>query len=55
MYFFYFPMKYKFFLLGERNIENGLLDTNEVLDMYFHDEVPNTLVIEADYELGSFD
>jgi len=55
VYFFYFPMKYKFFLLGEKNIENGLLDTNEVLDMYFHDEVPNTLVIEADYELGSFD
>ena len=55
VYFFYFPMDYKFFLLGQRKIENGLLDTNEVKRIYFHDEVPNTLVIEADYELGSFD
>ena len=55
VYFFYFPMDYKFFLLGQRRIENGLLDTDEVKRMYFHDEVPNTLVIEADYELGSFD
>lgn len=55
VYFFYFPMDYKFFLLGAKKIENSLLDTNEVLNMYFHDEVPNTLVIEADYEVGSFD
>ncbi len=55
VYFFYFPMDYKFRLLGTRRITDSLLDTNEVLKMYFHDEVPNTLIIEADYEVGSFD
>lgn len=55
VYFFYFPMDYKFRLLGQRRINDSLLDTDEVQNMYFHDEVENTLVIEADYEVGSFD
>ena len=55
VYFFYFPMDYTFLLLGKKHIDCSMLDTSEIRNIYMADDEPNTLVIEADYGLGSFD
>ena len=55
VYFFYFPIDYVGLFGRMRRIDNCLLDTSNVKDIYFSDDEPNTLVIEAEYEIGSFD
>ena len=55
VYFFYFPMDYAGFLGRAKRINCSLLDTSNVLDIYLADDEPNTLVIEAEYGIGSFD
>lgn len=55
VYFFYFPLDYKGFFGQERKIENCLLDTRDVVDVYLADDDPNTLVIKAKFNVGSFD
>lgn len=55
VYFFYFPFKYRFLFGRVKEVENSLMDTNLVLDIYMADDEPNTLVIKAPYSLGQFD
>ena len=55
VYFFYFPIDYVGLFGRMRRIDNCLLDTSNVKDIYFSDDEPDTLVIEAEYEIGSFD
>ena len=55
VYFFYYPLKYKGFLGKIKQIKDCLLDTNNVIDVYFSEDEPNTLVFMAPFTLGSFD
>lgn len=55
VYFFYYPLDYKGFLGRVKRIKDCLLDTSSVKNVYFADDQPNTLVIEAAYGVGSFD
>lgn len=55
IYFFYFPMDYTGFLGRAKQIECSLLSTKDVSNIYLMDDKPNTLVIEAKFEVGSFD
>ncbi len=55
VYFFYFPMDYTGFLGRVIHIKDCLLDTREVKNMYLLEADQNTLVIEAEYNVGSFD
>lgn len=55
IYFFYFPLDYKFFFGKVRHVECSLLDTKEARDIYFSEDEPNTLIIEAEYGVGEFD
>jgi hypothetical protein len=55
VYFFYYPMDYVGFLGRVKRIECSMLDTSDVRDIYMADDEPNTLIIEADYGVGSFD
>ena len=55
VYFFYFPMDYLGMFGKRRQIDSGLLDTSEIRKVYLSKDEPNTLVIEGEYEFGSFD
>ena len=55
IYFFYFPMDYTGFLGRAKQIECSLLNTKDASNIYLMDDKPNTLVIEAKFEVGSFD
>ena len=55
VYFFYFPMSYTFFFGKTRLVDCALLDTSKVLDIYFADDEPNTLMLKAEYGIGEFD
>lgn len=55
VYFFYFPLSYTFFFGKTRQVDCSLVDTNKVRDIYMADDEPNTLVIEAEYNIGEFD
>ena len=55
VYFFYFPLEYVGLFGRKVQVDCSLLDTSEVRDVYLSEDDPNTLVIEAEYGLGSFD
>ena len=55
VYFFYFPMEYVGMFGKQRHIDSGLLDTSEIRNVYLSEDEPNTLVVEGEYEFGSFD
>ena len=55
VYFFYFPLDYRFFFGKTRHVEDSLLDTKEVKNIYFADGGSNILVFEAEYGIGEFD
>lgn len=55
IYFFYFPAEYKSMLGRTKRIEESALDACNVDDIYMADGEPNTLVFEAEYNIGSFD
>ena len=43
-------------MFGKRKtIGNCLLDTSEIRRVYLSEDEPNTLIIEAEYKVGSFD
>lgn len=54
VYFFYFPLDYRFFFGKTTHVECSLLDTSAVRDIHMADDEPNTLVIEAEYGLSEF-
>lgn len=54
-YFFYFPMEYVGMFKRVKRIDNCLLDTSKIQRVYMSEDYPNTLVIEGEYEFGSFD
>ena len=54
-YFFYFPMDYKGRFGKVQHFENCLLDTRDIHDVYFAEGVPNTMIVEGVYGVGSFD
>ena len=55
VYFFYFPMEYVGMFSKRRKIDSCLLDTREIHKVYLSEDEPNTLIIEGEYEFGSFD
>ena len=55
VYFFYFPMDYVGFLGKVKRIACSMLDTSKVRDIYMSDDEPNTLIVEAEFGIGSFD
>lgn len=55
VYFFYFPMEYAGMFGKTRQIENCLLDTSKIHRVYLLEDEPNTLVVEGEYDFGSFD
>ena len=55
VYFFYFPMDYVGMFGKRRRIDSCLLDTSKIRKVYLSDDEPNTLVVEGEYEFGSFD
>lgn len=54
-YFFYFPMDYKNMFGKIKHINCSLMDTSNIKNVYFADGVPNTLIVEGVYGIGSFD
>lgn len=54
-YFFYFPMEYTTLFKRKMHIEEGMLDTDDIKQIYLMEDKPNLLIVEADYGLGSFD
>ena len=55
VYFFYFPIEYIGMFGKRKTIGNCLLDTSEIRRVYLSEDEPNTLIIEAEYKVGSFD
>lgn len=55
VYFFYYPLEYTGFLGRVKRVENCLLDTTDVRDIFLLDDNPNALIIKAAYAVGSFD
>ena len=55
VYFFYFPMEYAGMFGKWRHIDSCLLDTSKIHKVYLSEDEPNTLVVEGEYEFGSFD
>ena len=54
VYFFYFPIDYTFLFGRKRRVELSLFDASDVLDIYFADDEPNTLMIKAAYGVSEF-
>lgn len=55
VYFFYYPMEYTGFFGKTRKIKESMLNTRDVRDVYLLDGHPNVLIVEAAYDVGSFD
>ena len=54
VYFFYFPLDYRFLFGKVRRVDFSLLDTRDVQDIYLSEDEPNTLVFMAKYGIGEF-
>ena len=54
VYFFFFPMDHVTLLRKVRRIDCASLDSSKVRNIYLADDEPNTLVIEAEYEISAF-
>lgn len=54
-YFFYFPMDYTKRFGKPLHIEWSILDTNNIRDIYFYPGEVNTMIVEAEYNVGTFD
>lgn len=55
IYFFFYPLKYKGLFGRMKRTDDCLLNTNNLKGIYFLDGQPNVLIIEAAYEIGTFD
>jgi len=54
VYFFFFPMDHVTLLKKVKRIDCASLDSSKVKKIYLADDEPNTLVIEAEYEISAF-
>lgn len=54
-YFFDFPIDYTKRFGKPMHLEWSILDTSEIRDIYFYPGEVNALIVEAEYNVGTFD